>query len=56
MGFFFLPAVATVLENFGILKPVVWKLLLICFISAGLTFGAAYGTVRLCRKLLRQED
>ncbi|MDR1419166.1 MAG: CidA/LrgA family protein [Treponema sp.] len=52
MAFFFLPAAATVLRNFELIRPVIWRLLLVCCVSSGVTFAAAYGTVRLCRKLM----
>jgi holin-like protein len=52
MAFFFLPAVVTVLRNFDLVRPAVWRLLLICCVCAGITFGTTYGTVWLCRKIM----
>jgi holin-like protein len=52
MGFFFLPAIVMVLENFDAVRSVIWRLLGICIISAVCTFFVSYGTVRLCRILM----
>jgi holin-like protein len=55
MAFFFLPAVATVLRNFDLIRSVVWPLVFICCVCSAVTFGATYGTVWLCRKLMKKE-
>jgi holin-like protein len=52
MAFFFLPAVVTVLRNFDLVRPALWRLLLICCVCSGITFGISYGTVWLCRKIM----
>ncbi|MDR2371223.1 MAG: CidA/LrgA family protein [Treponema sp.] len=52
MAFFFLPAVVTVLRNFDLVRSVVWRLLFICCVCSGITFGISYGTVWLCRKIM----
>jgi holin-like protein len=54
MAFFFLPAAATVLENFPVIQPVLAKLLVIIVISSAITFFTAYGTVRLLRIIMRK--
>ena len=54
MGFFFLPAAVTILQNFEVIRPVVWRLLLICALCAFCTFFVTYGTVRLLRMLLNR--
>jgi holin-like protein len=54
MAFFFLPAAVTVLQNFDLIKPVLWQLLFICVITAFFTFFVSYGTVRLLRILLNR--
>ncbi|MDR2073201.1 MAG: CidA/LrgA family protein [Spirochaetaceae bacterium] len=51
MAFFFLPAAVTVLENYGLLKPVVVQLIIIGILSTVITFFVTYGTVRICRLL-----
>jgi holin-like protein len=55
MAFFFLPAAAAVLRNFELIRPVVWRMLFICCVCSVVTFAAAYGTVRLCRKLMKKD-
>jgi len=52
MAFFFLPAAATVLENFSVIQPVLVKLIIIVVISSAITFFTAYGTVRLLRIIM----
>jgi holin-like protein len=54
MGFFFLPAVVLVLNNYDAIQGVVLKLLGICVIAAFITFGVTYGTVRLVQILLKK--
>jgi holin-like protein len=56
MGFFFLPAVASVLNNYDAIKGAVLKLLGICIFSTFVTFGLAYGTVRLFQILLKKRS
>jgi holin-like protein len=55
MAFFFLPAAVTILQNFDVIKPVIWQLLFICVISTFFTFFASYGAVRLLRLLLNRQ-
>ncbi|AEF85668.1 murein hydrolase exporter [Treponema primitia ZAS-2] len=52
MAFFFLPAAVTVLENYGVIKPILLQLLLIAIISTVTTFFITYFTVRVSRMLL----
>jgi putative effector of murein hydrolase LrgA (UPF0299 family) len=52
MSFFFLPAAASVLENFGVLKRALPRFILICLAGMLVTFGVTYGTVRLIRVLM----
>lgn len=40
MGFFFIPAAVSIMNYFGIIQPIWWKLLLIIMISFVLTFVA----------------
>jgi holin-like protein len=54
MGFFFLPAVVMVLNNYDAIRGTVLKLLGICIVSTGITFGLTYGTVRLFQILLKK--
>ncbi|MDR2663405.1 MAG: CidA/LrgA family protein [Treponema sp.] len=54
MAFFFLPAAVTILENFGLLWPVLFKFTVICFAGAAVTFAVTYGTVRLVRFLMER--
>jgi holin-like protein len=54
MGFFFLPAVASVLNNYDAIKGMVLRLLVICVICAFVTFGLTYGTVRVFQILLKK--
>ncbi|MDR1239813.1 MAG: CidA/LrgA family protein [Treponema sp.] len=56
MGFFFLPAVASVLENYDVIKGVVFQLLAICIICTFFTFALTYGTVRLFQILLKKRS
>ncbi|MDR2210964.1 MAG: CidA/LrgA family protein [Spirochaetaceae bacterium] len=55
MAFFFLPAAVTVLENYGLLKPVLVQLIIVGILSTAITFFVSYGTVRLCRILLARK-
>ena len=54
MAFFFLPAVASVLNNYDAIKGVVLLLLGICIVCTFLTFALTYGTVRLFQIILRK--
>jgi holin-like protein len=54
MAFFFLPAVALVLNNFDAIQGVIFKLLAICVFCTFFTFAVTYGTVRLFQILLRK--
>jgi holin-like protein len=56
MGFFFLPAVVLVLNNYDAIKGTVLKLLGICVVSAVITFFLTYGTVRLFQMLLKKRS
>jgi holin-like protein len=55
MGFFFLPAAATILENYEFVAPVLAQVILICVVSTLLTFFATYGTVRFFRIILAKQ-
>jgi holin-like protein len=54
MAFFFLPAAVTILENFGLLWPVLFQFIVICFAGAAVTFAVSYGTVRFIRFLMER--
>lgn len=54
MAFFFLPSAVNILANYDMLKPVLWKLVIICFAGAALTFLTTYGTVWLIRSIQRK--
>lgn len=55
MAFFFLPAAVTIIQNFEVILPVLWKLIFIGVFCTFLTFFASYGTVRLLRLLLNRK-
>jgi holin-like protein len=55
MAFFFLPAAVTILQNFDLIRPVVWQLLVICVLSTFFTFFVSYATVRLLRIVLNRK-
>ena len=55
MAFFFLPAIATVIQNSALILPVVWQLLLIMIICTFFTFFITYGTVRVLRILINRK-
>ena len=55
MAFFFLPAAVTILQNYDVIRPVVWRLLVICVVCTFCTFFVSYGTVRLLRLLLNRK-
>jgi holin-like protein len=54
MGFFFLPAVASGMNNYDAIQGMVLRLLAICVICTFVTFGLTYGTVRLFQILLKR--
>jgi holin-like protein len=56
MAFFFLPAAVTVVQNFDIIKPVVWQIIVICVTATAFTFFVTYGTVRLLRIILERRN
>jgi holin-like protein len=56
MAFFFLPAVASVLNNFAEIKGQVLKLLGICVFCTFFTFAVTYGTVRLFQIILKKRS
>ena len=47
MGFFFVPVAVSIMNYFGILAPIWWKLLLIIIISFFLTFVSVGLSVKL---------
>ena len=55
MAFFFLPAVATIIQNFHLIHPVLWQLLFIVMFCTFFTFFVTYGTVRILRILLNRK-
>jgi holin-like protein len=55
MVIFFLPASVTILQNFEIMRSVVWQLLFICVISTLFTFAVSYAVVRLCRLFMKKK-
>ena len=55
MAFFFLPAAATIIQNFALILPVLWQLLFIGIVCTFFTFFASYGTTRLLRILLSRK-
>jgi holin-like protein len=52
MAFFFLPAAVTVLQNFDLMKPVLWQLVFIGVVCTVFTFFTAYAAVRVLRLIL----
>jgi holin-like protein len=56
MAFFFLPAVATIIQNSSLILPVLWQLILIGLVCTFMTFFVSYGTVRLLRILLKRKN
>jgi holin-like protein len=54
MAFFFLPAAVTIIQNFEVILPVLWQLILIVVICTFFTFFVTYGTVRLLRRLMER--
>jgi holin-like protein len=54
MAFFFLPAAVTILENFGVLRPVLFRFIVICIAGTAVTFAVTYSTVRLIRLLMEK--
>ncbi|MDR2111332.1 MAG: CidA/LrgA family protein [Spirochaetaceae bacterium] len=56
MSFFFLPAAVTILENFEVFRPVLFRFVLICCAAAVVTFGVTYGTVRFIRIILERRS
>ena len=55
MAFFFLPAIATLIQNSALILPVLWQLLIVVTVCTFFTFFVTYGTVRLLRILLNRE-
>jgi holin-like protein len=55
MAFFFLPSAVTILQNFDVIRPVVWRLLVICVLCTFFTLFVTYGTVRLLQTLLKRK-
>ena len=55
MAFFFLPAATTIINNFPLIKPVLWQLVFIGVICTFCTFFVTYGTVRVLRILLNRK-
>ena len=55
MAFFFLPAIAAVILNFDMIRPIVWQLLFIALVCTFITFFAAYSTAVILRLLLGKE-
>lgn len=51
MGFFFVPSAVAIMNEFGILAPIWWKLLIIIFVSFLITFICVGLSVKLTVKL-----
>lgn len=51
MGFFFVPSAVAIMNEFGILAPIWWKLLIIVFVSFLLTFVCVGLSVKLTVKI-----
>jgi len=57
MGFFFVPAAASVAKDLGIVADTFWPILVICIVGTTLVFGATVFTARLIQKLqLKKEE
>ena len=56
MAFFFLPAIATLIQNYHLILPSLWQLVFIAAVCTFFTFFVTYGTVRLLRILLNREE
>ncbi|MDR2159244.1 MAG: CidA/LrgA family protein [Treponema sp.] len=56
MAFFFLPAVAPVLNNYSAIKDVLLLLLGICIACTFFTFALTYGTVRLFQIIMKKGE
>jgi holin-like protein len=54
MAFFFLPAIATLIQNSALILPVLWRLVIIVTVCTFFTFFVTYGTVRLLRIMLNR--
>jgi holin-like protein len=54
MAFFFLPAIATLIQNYSLILPSLWQLIFIATVCTFFTFFVTYGTVRLLRILLNR--
>ena len=56
MAFFFLPAIAAIIQNFALITPVLWQLIFIAVFCTFFTFFVSYGTVRVFRLLLARRS
>jgi holin-like protein len=56
MAFFFLPAAASVLNNYDAIREAAPLLLGICVLCTFLTFAVTYGTVRLFQILMKRGE
>jgi holin-like protein len=56
MAFFFLPVAVSVLNIYGEIKAVVFRLLVICVACTIFTFGVTYGTVRVFQIILKKRS
>ena len=54
MAFFLIPAAVRILDSYDAIRPILFKLFLICFISTITTFMAAYIAVRITQILLKK--
>jgi holin-like protein len=55
MAFFFLPPAVGIIKSYNLLKPLFFKIILICVISSFITFMAAYSVVRIMQIILNQK-
>jgi putative effector of murein hydrolase LrgA (UPF0299 family) len=49
-------AAVSVLQHYEAIRPVLFRIVIICLISALITFAVSYGTVRILRLLLGKRD
>lgn len=54
MAFFFLPSAVEIIGNVEAVRPVLFRLILVCVLSTAATFFAAYGAVCALQKTARK--
>ncbi len=56
MAFFFIPSAVEIIENIGVIRPILFRVILICVLSTAATFFVSYMAVCALQKIAGKKD